>query len=126
MKKPHTKHTVPATPVSPAPETIDVLACRMADDFNNILTTLLGACSLIDMDDPANGELVRYVALIRASAEHAAALSDRLASAFTQDQKNICTVNPQHVSCSADTSVSDKKSRDGIVSSKNLPGGTPL
>ncbi|MDD2540828.1 MAG: hypothetical protein PHH28_07255 [Desulfuromonadaceae bacterium] len=126
MKKPSTKHTVPAPPVSPAPETIDVLACKMADDFNNILTTLLGACSLIDMNDPANGELLHYVALIRASAEHAAALSDRLASAFTRDQKDICTMNLQHISGSADTSVSDKKSRDGIVSSKNLAGGTPL
>ncbi|MBW4055194.1 MAG: hypothetical protein HIU83_07295 [Proteobacteria bacterium] len=126
MKKPSSKHTVPTNPAIPDPETIDVLACRMADDFNNILTTLLGACSLIDMDDPANGELLHYVALIRASAEHAAALSDRLASAFTRDQKNNCTVNPQHISGSAAISVSDKNSRDGIVSSKNLPGGTPV
>ena len=53
----------------------------MADDFNNILTVVLGACSLIDMDDPANAELLKYVALIRSSAERAALLADSLAAA---------------------------------------------
>ena len=54
------------------------LAEGMADDFNNILTTVMGACSLIDKDDSANAELMQYVSLIRTSAERAAVLSDRL------------------------------------------------
>lgn len=60
---------------------MSVLAGVMADDFKNILTVVLGACSLIDMDDPANAELQQYVALIRSSAERAALLADSLAAA---------------------------------------------
>lgn len=60
---------------------MSALAGVMADDFNNILTVVLGACSLIDMDDPANADLQQYVALIRSSAERAALLADSLAAA---------------------------------------------
>jgi nitrogen-specific signal transduction histidine kinase len=59
-------------------ETIATLARGMSDNFNNILTTVMGACSLIDMDDPANSELREYITLIRTSAERAAVLSDML------------------------------------------------
>ena len=68
---------------APSPDisqTLAVLAGGMADDFNNILTIVLGACSLIDMSDPKNAELLQYVALIRSSAERAAILADRMAS----------------------------------------------
>lgn len=60
---------------------MSALAGGMADDFKNILTVVLGACSLIDKDDPANAELMQYVALIRSSAERAAVLADSLAAA---------------------------------------------
>ena len=78
MKKIHTKHLTPDVLPHDTPESLAALAGGMADDFNNILTTVMGACSLIDKHDPGNGELLQCVALIRASAEHAAALSDRL------------------------------------------------
>ena len=86
----------------------------MADDFNNILTTVMGACSLIDKDDTDNRDLHQCVELIRASAEHAADLSASL--------MRVGSVNPEN-SASATTSVRDKKSSDGIVSSNNKPGG---
>lgn len=126
MKKTNTRHTILTHPPSPSSESIAALACGMADDFNNILTTVLGACSLIDMDDPANSELLQYVALIRVSAERAAVLSDRLARVCTKGLDDACSGSRPQVSISADTSVSDKKASDGIVSSKNIPGGTPV
>ncbi|HBA70854.1 MAG: hypothetical protein A2X82_11020 [Geobacteraceae bacterium GWC2_55_20] len=55
-----------------------VLANSLADDFNNILTVILGASSLIDCDSKTPPELLMCVSLIRASAEHAASLSNRL------------------------------------------------
>ena len=79
MKKSHNNHI--SVPSPETPQSVAALASGMADDFNNILTVVLGACSLIDMDDPANAELLRYVALIRSSAEPAAVMSDRLAAA---------------------------------------------
>lgn len=74
---------------------LKLLAGGLSDDFNNILTVILGACSLIDMDDAANSELRRSVSLIKTSAEHAATLTDRLAlmsgirskSMFKNDEK---------------------------------------
>lgn len=73
---------------------MSALAGVMADDFNNILTVVLGACSLIDMDDPANAELLEYVALIRSSAERAAVLADSLAAAGkTMDNETACGNN---------------------------------
>lgn len=77
MKRSHKTYIPPPAPK--LPESMAVLAGGMADDFNNILTVILGACSLIDMDASANSELLRCVSLIRVSAEHAAALADRLA-----------------------------------------------
>lgn len=65
-----------------------ILAGGLADDFNNILTVILGACSLIDMDSSANSELLRSVALIRTSAEHAATLTGRLALMSGMHSKN--------------------------------------
>lgn len=101
MKKSCSKHTV-SPPPSKIPAAISALAEGMADDFNNILTTVMGACSLIDRDEPANAELLQYVALIRTSAERAAALSDKLMQAGTaiDDSVRLASVK---------TSVSDKK-----------------
>jgi len=65
-----------------------VLADSLADDFNNILTVILGACSLIDCDSKSPPELSMCVSLIRTSAEHAASLSNRLVQ--------ICTVSKHH------------------------------
>lgn len=88
MKKTRTSHPAPAASLSQVPESMAALARGMADDFNNILTTLMGACSLIDKDEPANNELLQYVALIRASAERAAVLTDKLVRAGTRQQEN--------------------------------------
>jgi len=99
------------------------LASGMADDFNNILTTVMGACSLIDRDDPANSELLQYVALIRASAEHAADLSDRLMHAGSLRHDNIRPDSELPDSTSVDISERDKKTNDAIVPSNNHPGG---
>ena len=99
------------------------LAGRMADDFNNILTTVMGACSLIDKDDPANGELLQCVALIRASAEHAADLSDRLMHVGTSEQENVRSGRHPSETSPAERSVDDKKSIDDIVTTTNNPGG---
>lgn len=99
------------------------LAGRMADDFNNILTTVMGACSLIDKDDPANGELLQCVALIRASAEHAADLSDRLMHVGTLEEENIHAAGHPQGSGSAGTSVRDKKTIDDIVPTNNSRDG---
>jgi len=101
------------------------LASGMADNFNNILTTVLGACSLIDKDDPENSELQQCVALIRASAERAAALSDRLVSVSTSEQEDACAVCHLRDADPADRSVNDKKAIDDIVSATKHPGGTP-
>lgn len=60
---------------------IQTLASGLADDFNNILTVIMGACSMIDMDYSAKPELQRCVTLIRSSAEHAALLSEQLRQA---------------------------------------------
>ncbi|MDD2309860.1 MAG: hypothetical protein PHH91_09795 [Desulfuromonadaceae bacterium] len=104
-------------------ETIAVLAEGIADNFNNILTTVLGACSLIDKDDPANGELQQCVALIRGSAERAAALTDRLASAITLEQENVRSGRHPSETSPAERSVDDKKTIDDIVTATNNPGG---
>lgn len=98
----------------------------MADEFNNILTTVMGACSLIDRDDPANGELMQYVALIRASAEHAADLSGRLMHVGTLEQENAPSCSPTEYSDPAAASARDKKGDDDIVPSTKNSGGTPL
>lgn len=96
----------------------------IAGDFNNILTTVMGACSLIDKDDPANCELLQYVALIRASAERAAVLSDKLVHASTLKMDNNIVGGYRHESGSAGTSMCDKKTFDDIVSAIKSSGGT--
>jgi len=119
MKKTRAKHTPP----SKKPDSMTSLAGGMADEFNNILTTVMGACSLIDRDDPGNGELLQCVALIRASAEHAADLSGRMMHVETLEQENACSGSPTQDSGSAAASVRDKKGGDDIVSTTKNPGG---
>lgn len=99
------------------------LAGGMVDDFNNILTMVMGACSLNDRYDPANGELLQYVALIRASAERAAALSDKLMRASAMEQEKNQSGSHPLDAVSADISVRDKKNIHDIVSTKNHPNG---
>lgn len=69
----------PGPPQSEQDRSTVQLAAELSDDFNNILTVILGACSLIDLGAADNRELNRSVTLIRTSAEHAIALTDRLA-----------------------------------------------
>lgn len=122
MKRSRTKHkTTPPPPEMP--ETLAALASGMADDFNNILTTVMGACSVIDKDDPANIELLQCVALIRVSAERAAALSDKLMRVIVPNENAAHSVIRPHNTGSADTSVRDKKSIHDIVSAINPPDG---
>ena len=123
MKKVRTTHHAHSIPCSQIPESMAALARGMADDFNNILTTLMGACSLIDKDEPANNELLQYVALIRASAERAAVLTDRLVRAGTRQQKKAHSdshlVGPRFTT----TSVRDKKAIHDIVATTKHPDG---
>lgn len=123
MKKNHKKHISKLTMESP--QSVAALASGMADDFNNILTTVMGACSLIDMDDPENSELHQYVSLIRASAEHAAALSVSLMHASSEKHEGCHSGSQRKNSISVAGSVRDKKNSDDIVSSNNHPGGLP-
>jgi nitrogen-specific signal transduction histidine kinase len=118
MKKPHTIHSNSAATLPVMTESMAVLARGMADNFNNILTTVLGACSLIDMDDPANSELLRYVALIRASAERAAVLSERLLCASVLEQKKLHPDGHLQAGVSADASERDKTAIHDIVHTK--------
>lgn len=74
MKRPRGKHAH----IKKIPQSINTLASELSDDFNNILTVILGACSLVDSDSNSDPELLKCVYLIRSSAEHAAALSNRL------------------------------------------------
>ena len=123
MKKTRIKHKASASPTLQTPESMAALASGMADEFNNILTTVMGACSLIDKDDPTNGDLHQYVALIRASAEHAAALSASLMCVGEKDQVVGRADRHRQNFTSVDRSVRDKKNSDGIVPSNNKPGG---
>ena len=102
-------------------ESVAVLAGGMADDFNNILTTVMGACSLIDREDPGNNELLQYVAIIRASAERAAALSNELMLASSLEFEGICSESHTLNSKSKTTSVRDKKTIHDIVSGSIHP-----
>jgi nitrogen-specific signal transduction histidine kinase len=124
MKKSRYKHTVTTTFTPQKPDSMASLAEGIADDFNNILTTVMGACTLIDKDDPANGELLQYVALIRTSAERAADLSDRLMRAGKPTRKHEYSGHTPHDSSPVETSGRDKMNCDDIVSSRNIPGGS--
>ena len=116
MNKFCNKHTT-SPPLPQIPAAMAALAEGIADDFNNILTTVMGACSLIDRDESANVELLQYVALIRASAERAAALSDKLMQAGTaiDDSVRLASVK---------TSVRDKNNITAKVISDHS-GGVP-
>ena len=105
------------------PESMAALAVGLVDNFNNILTTVMGACSLIDRDDPANSELLQYVALIRASAERAVALSVRLISASTTELENVHSSGQLLNTASTGISERDKKSIHDIVATNNQPNG---
>jgi nitrogen-specific signal transduction histidine kinase len=121
MKNYRKKHKPASTPERT--ESMAALAGGMVDDFNNILTTVMGACSLIDREDPANDELLQYVEVIRASAERAALLSVRLMRVSAMEQeKNHLNGHPPEAS-SADTSARDKKSIHDIVSTNNQSDG---
>jgi nitrogen-specific signal transduction histidine kinase len=125
MMKKRGKNTA-GTSAPKIPESMAALAEGMADDFNNILTTVMGACSLIDKDSAANAELLQYVALIRSSAERAAALSDKLMRAGSVLQKNDACISDVKLSNTKKTSVRDKYSNNGIVSpNDDHPGGVP-
>ena len=123
MKKSRVRHK--AQPSSPSPDSASALANGIADDFNNILTTVMGACSLIDQEVAANSELLQYVNLIRTSAERAASLSVRLAN--SDDTTAKTTKKSRRVASSSSLAVStrDKTTDDAIVSTCNPSGGTP-
>lgn len=124
MKRHRTRHSAQTAPTHQAPDFMAVLASGMADDFNNILTTVMGACTLIDRDDPANGELLQYVSLIRRSAERAADLSGRLMRASTLEQDGTFAGNPPQDFSDLVTSLRDSKSINDIVPSTKKPGGS--
>jgi nitrogen-specific signal transduction histidine kinase len=120
MKKSRSKHI--ASP-SPQPhDSVSDLASGIANDFNNILTTVMGACSLIDKDDPENDELRHCVALIRSSAEHAADLSHKLAQAGRPDKESEKYDSQKEDSGVVDTSL-DKNRNHDIVSTSKHPDG---
>ena len=125
MKKHRIKHKAPRDLHHQSRASVSSLASGIADDFNNILTTVMGACTLIDKDDPANGELRQYVTLIRTSAERAAFLSNQLMRASTADQENKDCVSDSPDSDSVVASERDKKYGDGIVPPTNHSGGAP-
>lgn len=101
------------------------LASGMADDFNNILTTVMGACTLIDKNETANEELLHYIALIRNSAERAATLSDRLMHAGNSPQSQESEAVGVDKGVSVATSKRDKKLKNSVVSPGNDTGGLP-
>lgn len=122
MKKSRAGHTteIPAE----IPDSIAVLATGMADDFNNILTTVMGACSLVDKEDVSKDELLQYISLIRESAERAAALSDRLVRISMPPQNTACCdEKPANIVLNK-TSKRDKNSFDDIVFSNHKSDGT--
>jgi nitrogen-specific signal transduction histidine kinase len=124
MKKPRTTHTVPVDPLSANYDSVADLASGIADDFNNILTTVMGACTLIDKDDATKSELLRYVALIRSSAERAACLSDKLMRASSKSgQEHGCLEHGVPVPASGNASAGDKKTVRDIVPPTKKPNG---
>ena len=108
MKNNSTKHTCSIKTHPHSTESVAALASVMADNFNNILTTVLGACTLIDRDDATSKELSLYVSLIRVSAERAAALSIKLKIASAPVQDSRYSEIPLKISEPGATSVRDK------------------
>jgi nitrogen-specific signal transduction histidine kinase/CheY-like chemotaxis protein len=66
-------------------ESIGILADGVANDFNNILTVIIGACSLLEMDAAEHPEQMTVVSRIRNYAERAAQLTQNLL-AFSRSQ----------------------------------------
>lgn len=62
----------------PAHDSLGKLAGGVADDFNNILTVIIGACSLLEMNAADNPEQMQFVSRIRCYAERAAQLTQSL------------------------------------------------
>lgn len=113
-------HKHKASSTGDTPQSMAALAEGMADDFNNILTTVMGACSLIDRDDPDNRELLEYVALIRTSAERAADLSDRLMHVSSSQQG--CAPSGNH-KCLIPVTAKERKSHRADGSGGVHPDG---
>jgi signal transduction histidine kinase len=59
-------------------ELIRDLASDVVDDFNNILTIIIGACTLLEMNGGDNPEQMQYVDRIRSNADRAAQLAQFL------------------------------------------------
>lgn len=124
MKKTRTTHEVRINPAPAKQDSMANLASGMADDFNNILTTVMGACSLIDREEHPSDELLQCVALIRTSAERAATLSDKLMRASNPpDQDPGRIVRMAQDSTSELASARDKRIIHDIVPSSKKPDG---
>lgn len=67
-------------------DSIGTLAGGVAHDFNNILTVIMGACSLLKLNAVDNREQMEFVTQINNSAEQAARLTQSLL-AFSRRQK---------------------------------------
>lgn len=67
-------------------ESIGTLAGGVAHDFNNILTVIMGACSLLKLNAVDDPEQMKFVTQINNSAEQAARLTQSLL-AFSRRQK---------------------------------------
>lgn len=65
-------------PQNPRPDHIGTLAVGVANDFNNILTVIIGACSLLEMNAADNPEQMESVNRIRSYAERAAQITRNL------------------------------------------------
>ncbi len=59
-------------------ESIGRLAGGVAHDFNNLLTAILGYSELLEMELPADGEMMGYVGNIQKAAERAGGLTGQL------------------------------------------------
>jgi nitrogen-specific signal transduction histidine kinase len=123
MKRSRKKHTaVKAAHPPQMSQSVAGLAEGMAEDFNNILTTVMGACSLIDKDEPNNRELLEYVALIRTSAERAADLSDRLMRASSPAHGGAPVSG--HHKAAGSTPASDRDRKTHAHDTEPHTGGT--
>jgi signal transduction histidine kinase len=59
-------------------ESVGALAGGVADDFNNILTVIIGACTLLEMNAAGHPEQMTVISRIRSYAERAAQLTQDL------------------------------------------------
>jgi hypothetical protein len=105
-------------------ETMVELAHDMVDDFNNILTTVMGACSLIDKSETENKELRQCIAVIRSSAERAVVLSGKLLQVClpSREAQGFTPVVAGRNRRSPRSSKRDKQRNDGIVPREDLSG----